>query len=977
PPPPPFMGGGQAPPPGPPAGGGGQGYVQQGPPGGGNGPPGGGPPGGYPQGSLPWAPAAPYGTQVPTIPPILKHDNVPAWNGDRSSAINYLWKITELERGGGYLSQALGYWLWQKLEAGSSVQLWYMTLEDSTKDWMQMNARNWMLGLVYGFLGRRWLTQLATEFKQQAFREGAKHRKESPHDFINRRILLARLLGYSRPGSREEVELLTERLPSHWHHMLSTTTILSTDELKNRALEFEEELLAESKHDSQNDLDGAIAAALKRLGVYPRSRVARNQFSKPSAFDVEAQPISHSNLDQDEECQDECSGEDDPLEEVIAAAYQVVQQRQPSKPASYPFKARNDVKTSAKKLPPSPCRACGSPNHWNRECPHNDDFLKKYRKESFVVEDAERDRAYNAAYAMVVAGQPDFEGAALDDEDESLGERKTQADEEEAEQKEVESAMTEMPCEVLFVNTSAVGSRIEVIEEEYWYEGGTLPCDHPHIMEYVGEEARHAYQPDEEEQEVLAVPDVRPYDDTPVRLRAKIKKPPGYASAGTSVLSVRGWLGSLEELEMDLRLDSCASLSLLSAECYDQLKDPPPIQQGAKMKLWQLTATSEPMRGYVRLPVFVAASDGTVLEMEVELYVVEGMTVPLLLGEDFQQAYEIAVDRRVDGTTVFFGLYPAPVPAVPVERTKDYSKVARSYVGEVPQQPFARRGHRKRLRRDQKRREALARAEDCVVRAAMDMTIQPESVASVPLRGPFPEKEEWMIEKSLLTSKDDQHFAVPNTIIHSDAPFVPVANLSNAPRKIRQGEIIGQITRASEYFDSPRSNVEFEKLQQHALFLKTVCDLNLGDLGRTEGVADSSPLRSEKGTRERVRLPDAASYAAWAAGQQPASRKFCMPSADAYGAWAQGEEDEQEDYGPKTAAMPEADEVKSSDFKSVLDVGALPPHLEERAWAMLEKHKAAFALDGRLGDHEARARIRTKEGVSPIAVPMFGASPAK
>ncbi|KAL1684388.1 hypothetical protein GGG16DRAFT_32175, partial [Schizophyllum commune] len=44
---------------------------------------------------------------------------------------------------------------------------------------------------------------------------------------------------------------------------------------------------------------------------------------------------------------------------------------------------------------------------------------------------------------------------------------------------------------------------------------------------------------------------------------------------------------------------------------------------------------------------------------------------------------------------------------------------------------------------------------------------------------------------------------------------------------------------------------------------------------------------------------------------------------------------------------------------------------------MLDRHQRAFALDGRLGDYEAATRIRTKEGTQPIAVPMFGALPAK
>ena len=173
----------------------------------------------------------------------------------------------------------------------------------------------------------------------------------------------------------------------------------------------------------------------------------------------------------------------------------------------------------------------------------------------------------------------------------------------------------------MYVNTPSVSLRIEVIEEEDWHEGGALPPDCPYIMEYVGEQAAHRAQPEvdlsrppAEEKEALAIPEVRPYEERPIKLKSRIKRPPGKASAGTSVLSVRGHLGALTEEEIDLRLDSCASLTLLSAQLYDRLRNPPPIRKGTKMKLWQLTSTSDPIRGYVRLPVFIHADHRSILD---------------------------------------------------------------------------------------------------------------------------------------------------------------------------------------------------------------------------------------------------------------------------------------------------------------------------------------------------------------------------
>ncbi|KAL1687727.1 hypothetical protein GGG16DRAFT_61528, partial [Schizophyllum commune] len=287
----------------------------------------------------------------------------------------------------------------------------------------------------------------------------------------------------------------------------------------------------------------------------------------------------------------------------------------------------------------------------------------------------------------------------------------------------------------------------------------------------------------------MAIPEVRPYEEKPIKLKSRIKRPPGKASAGTSVLSVRGHLGALTEEEIDLRLDSCASLTLLSAQLYDRLRNPPPIRKGTKMKLWQLTSTSDPIRGYVRLPVFIHADDGAILEAEIEAYVVENMTVPILLGEDFQQAYEVAVDRKVDeGTRVHFGTEDHPVSAADVNRTADFNKIAKAYQGEVPEKAFARRAHRNKLRRERRKRKKMEKENEFTVRAASDVLIPAQKVVRVPLRGPFEKGGEWIIEKTLLATSDSLHLAVPNTIISDETPFAPVANLSHIPKRIREGE---------------------------------------------------------------------------------------------------------------------------------------------------------------------------------------------
>ena len=64
-----------------------------------------------------------YGTFIPTIKLELKPNQLPAWDGDHKTAIDYFWKIQQLVALRGYLPKALGYWLWTNLKEGSAVQM--------------------------------------------------------------------------------------------------------------------------------------------------------------------------------------------------------------------------------------------------------------------------------------------------------------------------------------------------------------------------------------------------------------------------------------------------------------------------------------------------------------------------------------------------------------------------------------------------------------------------------------------------------------------------------------------------------------------------------------------------------------------------------------------------------------------------------------------------------------------------------------
>ena len=72
---------------------------------------------------------------------------------------------------------------------------------------------------------------------------------------------------------------------------------------------------------------------------------------------------------------------------------------------------------------------------------------------------------------------------------------------------------------------------------------------------------------------------------------------------------------------------------------------------------------------------------------------------------------------------------------------------------------------------------------------------------------------------------------------------------------------------------------------------------------------------------------------------------------------SEDEATEAEEYGPKTAAMPDPTVYPSSQMKEFLDVGSLPEHLQDEAWRMLSSHEKAFGFNGRLGSIQVKSTL--------------------
>ena len=902
------------------------------------------------------------------------------------------------------------------LEDGSDIKDWFATLTFEEQAFMRSHYINYLRGIKDGYLGEAWQSKINRVYEGQYFRQVG-HERELPKTFIIRRIMYTRMLTSAKPGGKLEISLIMRRAPISWKTILVIGSIKSTKALYTKVVDYEDALLESWRRKTTSATAITVENLLpnlKRLGWEPpRATASRsNQERHPTDWRVMLTVAEEG--EEDSRAEDLPAQNDQKVEshdDMLREVYQVMQKRQRAPPpGGYMFSRNDHVTTKMGRLPPSPCQACGSSNHWDKECPDWEVYraqasnTKRTARATETHADTEEgDKLYQSAYSILLSQRlassqididrvnSDFKSAvhpsfitALSVEGAKNG-RKTGerclVDIEEVEDESLEElrAMKKSTSHLLIHEdedheddsppamkhpTQASHKQpwvsVEEVEDDFWTEYRAKPKSMNHVLSDALEEDDSVFKEpvqtergvyaSEVSQEALTSEKLDhcetsaqlpppPQETKPIRIPKKRFYPVGESSVGVSVLSVKGWVGHLDNLRTDLQLDSCADITLISEDYYNSLKAKPLIQQGMRMKLWQLTDKDSSLKGFVRIPIFMLTDDGTTIESEAEAYVVPGMTVPILLGEDYQLTYEVGVTRNVEeGPSIHFGKSVHKITAEQVDRTKDFDRLRQSAhsVGKFIRSKLHRR--RKNKRHQLKVKFGL---EQKVVRAKEDYKIRPHECKRIQIEGQLGEDKDWLVSKNLLSGADDSYFVVPNTLISAANPWVPIANPSNRPRYIRKGEVIGTLSDPEEYFDHVKNLADWEKHCQHA-----------------EAIASIIQIQVAADNKQEVEIPHPGNTAGVREG-------------------ASDLDEVDESFGPKTAEMPDLAEFPSSRMRDFIDVGSLLDHLRDKAWSMLERRVKAFGFDGRLGHLEAKVHIRTQDGQVPISVPMYGSSPEK
>jgi hypothetical protein len=221
------------------------------------------------------------------------------------------------------------------------------------------------------------------------------------------------------------------------------------------------------------------------------------------------------------------------------------------------------------------------------------------------------------------------------------------------------------------------------------------------------------------------------------------------------------------------------------------------------------------------------------------------------------------------------------------------------------------------------------------VQASEDVLIQPYSVRNVAVSAALEGRDDWIVEKVIIGTDEQNIMAAPTTWITSSCPYVPIANTGPHPRYVRTGEVVGHLMDPDAFLDKPKDEDYYNKMIASAeAFKKTVVGtLKAQDLATAENPAADTPGHDD-------RLEDDSSW------------------------------------GPKTTAVPE--DPLEGDVDKLVNLGPdIPIEYQDRLTEVLRRNAAAFGVNGRLGRIEARVGIPLLPDTQPISEPMYGASPAK
>ena len=445
-------------------------------------------------------------------------------------------------------------------------------------------------------------------------------------------------------------------------------------------------------------------------------------------------------------------------------------------------------------------------------------------------------------------------------------------------------------------------------------------------------------------------------DDTHelIELRKHLSRLPGCLFLGAKATEAYTSVNDLGAKPISVIIDSRSDITLISQKTLDQMVRAPKVRVGQWIKLIQVTGKAI-ITGYVVLDLIFKTPEGPV-QLNVEAYVVKGMSAEFILGNDFADQYSISVTRDKGETTLKFGNSERSVRvhnslSMPFldEDGHTFKVRVRS---DITKRILKSRAHRKS--QIQKKRIKQRQAEQ-EVRSIHQVSIPPGSAKLIPVCVNFNHPTSTLlVERSFISNGNpDKLYGSADTIIDRNDSRIFVSNFSKNPITVPAGQVLGIARNPSSWLDHENQFSELQKrdAESRARLVQTLIE---GQPIVHEPYIQSNPsVRTSKCQLQEVVDPSRLRYS----GEDPLSE----PPVEG---------------GPKTAEVPE-ESVPEDRLLQELDISTnLSQEQILAIQRILVKHKEVFGLDSRLGNYAEEVKISLVPDTKPISIPPFYASPA-
>ncbi len=131
-------------------------------------------------------------------------------------------------------------------------------------------------------------------------------------------------------------------------------------------------------------------------------------------------------------------------------------------------------------------------------------------------------------------------------------------------------------------------------------------------------------------------------------------QPPGCTSLGSKATEATVGINGIDTDRLKVIIDSGSDITLISEEALNNLSKVPRVHEGQHINLIQVTGSSV-ISGFVRIDLYFDTDKGPI-KVNIDAYVVRGMTTPFILGNDkFADQYSISVICRGGESFLSFG----------------------------------------------------------------------------------------------------------------------------------------------------------------------------------------------------------------------------------------------------------------------------------------------------------------------------------